>query len=144
MASPQFVSNASYWQYKDDTSYVLKWIDQTAKGCGWKRQQTQQTMPSPSHSGPQNKRGAKETKIPTHEPTGSQMTPASGRLKGKDRKAAKQQAVAQIAAVNEKKKNDEDERGVVLSALEILEQANLISTRLPKSQSSLFRPPPSV
>lgn len=144
MASPQFVSNATYWQYKDDTSYVLKWIDQTAKVCGWKRQQTQQTMLSPSHSGPQNKQGNQETNSATNEPTGSQMARSSGRLKGKDRKAAKQQAVAQIAAVNEKKKEDEDERGVVLSALEILEQANLISTRLPRSQSSLFRPPPSV
>lgn len=107
-------------------------------------------MPPPSNSGSQNKRGNKDTQIPTNEPTATKMAPTSGRLKGKDRKAAKKQAAEEAAAKIEKEKRDENERGTVLSALEILEQANLISARLPKSQSqsqsqsSLFRPPPSV
>lgn len=138
MASLPSVSNASYWQYKEDTSYVLKWIEQTAKACGWKRQQTKQTTPAPS-SGTSSTQS--RTKIPTKATTSSG---SSGRLKGKDRKAAKQQAAAEIAAANEKKKKDEDERGVVLTALEILEQANLISARLTKSDSSAYRPPSSV
>lgn len=144
MASLHSVSNASYWQYKDDTSYVLKWIDQAAKGCGWKRQQAQQTMLPPSHSGSQNKRGNKQTNTSTSEPASTKAAPTSGRLKGKDRKAAKKQAAEEAAAKLEKEQTDENERGTVLSALEILEQANLISTCLPKAQSSLLRPPPSV
>lgn len=144
MASPQSVSNASYWQYKDDTSYVLKWIDQTARACGWKRQKTQQTMPAPQNLGSQNISSNKNTSLPTNKSTGTKLAPTSGRLKGKDRKAAKKQAEEEAAAKFEKEKRDEDERGTVLSALEILEQANLISTRLPKLKSSVLRPPPSV
>lgn len=146
MASLPFASNASYWQYKDDTSYVLKWIDQTAKACGWKRQKTQQTMPAPPSLGSQNKSSNKDTSLPTNKPTGLQLAPTSGRLKGKDRKAAKKKAEEEAAAKLEREKREEAERGTVLSALEILEQANLISTRLPKSKStgSISRPPPSV
>lgn len=144
MASLQFVSNASYWQYKDDTSYVLKWIDQTAKACGWKRQKTQQMTPVSSKSSPQSQSSNKNGNLPTNAPIGTKLAPTSRRLKGKDRKAAKKQAEEEAAAKLEKEKRDEDERGIVLSALEILEQANLISTRLPMSQSTLLRPPPSV
>lgn len=142
MASVPSVSNASYWQYKDDTSYVLKWIDQTARSCGWKRQPTKQTTPAPSPAttGVGNMTSDKGTGARASEPT-NQMAATSGRLKGKDRKAAKQHAAAEAAAAIEKQKRDEDERGVVLSALEILEQANLISSRRP---SSADRPPASV
>lgn len=143
MASHQFVSNASYWQYKDDTSYVLKWIDQTAKACGWKRQKTQQTVPTPSQLGSQSKTSNEHTNEPTSKPTGA-VAPISGRLKGKDRKAAKKQAAQDAAAKIEKEKRDSDEKGTSLSAQEILEQANLISTRLPMSQARALRPPPSV
>lgn len=87
------------------------------------------------------------TSVPTKETNGSKMATTSGgsgRLKGKDRKAAKQRAAAEISAANEKKKKDEDELGIVLTALEILEQANLISAHLTKSDSSAYRPPSSV
>lgn len=144
MASHQFLSSASYWQYKDDTSYVLKWINQTAKACGWKQQKAQQTIPTPSQLGSQSKMSNKYTTELTSKPTGTKVVPTSGRPKGKDRKAAKKQAAEEAAAKLEKEERDEDERGTVLSALEILDQANLISTRLPVSQSSVFRPPPSV
>lgn len=146
MASITSVSNASYWQYKEDTSYVLKWIEQTAKACGWKRQQTQQITPAPS-SGDSSTQSRTKTNVPTKAATGAKMATtsgSSGRLKGKHRKAAKQQAAAEIAAANEKKKKDDDERGVVVTALEILEQANLISARFTQSDSSANRPPPSV
>lgn len=144
MASLQFLSNTSYWQYKDDTSYVLKWIDQTAKACGWKRQKTQQMMPVSSNPSLQNQPSNKDRILLANKSTGTKLAPTSGRLKGKDRKAAKKQAEEDAAAKLEKEKRDEDERGTVLSALEILEQANLISTRLPMSQSTLLRPPLSV
>lgn len=144
MASLQFLSNASYWQYKDDTSYVLKWIDQTAKACGWKRQKTQQMTPVSFKSSPQSQSSNKDGNLPTNAPTGTKLAPTSRRLKGKHRKAAKKQAEEEAAAKLEKEKRDEDERGIVLSALEILQQANLISTCLPMSQSTLLRPPPSV
>lgn len=141
MASLPPVPKASYWQYKDDTSYVLKWIDQTAKTCGWKRQQAKHKVPELSSSGSRNTPSIKKKVIPTNEPSRTNTMAGSGRLKGKDRKAAKQAAAAAAAAAIEKQKRDEDERGIVLSVLEILEQANLISTCPP---SSATRPPSSV
>lgn len=102
-------------------------------------------MSAPPSLGSQNK-SSKDTSLPTKKPTGLQLAPTSSRLKGKDRKAAKKKAAEEAAAKLEKEKREEDERGTVLSALEILEQANLISAGLPKSKStgSVFRPPPSV
>lgn len=136
MNSSQSISNASYWQYKEDTSYVLRWIEQTAKACGWNRKQAKQTVPGPSTRGP-------ATDAPANDATVSGTKPAgSGRLKGKERTAAKKKAVE--AAGIEKEKKDGKERDIVFSALEILDQANLISNCLSKSSSSVSRPPSSV
>lgn len=128
MNSSQSISNASYWQYKDDTSYVLKWIEQTAKACGWKRKQAKQTVPGPSTPGPAIAQ--------------SSTAAGSARLKGKERMAAKKKA-AEAAAIDKEKK-DGNERDIVFNALEILDQANLISNCLSKSSSSVSRPPSSV
>lgn len=145
MNSSQSNSNASYWQYKEDTSYVLRWIEQTAKACGWKRNQTKQAVPGSSTPGPAIAQSSAATNAPANKTTASGTKAAgSGRLKGKERTAAKKKAVE--AAAIEKEKKDGKERDIVFSALEILDQANLISNCLSKSKSSsnVSRPPSSV
>jgi len=139
MDSLNSVSSASYWQYKDDTSYVLKWIGQTAKACGWKSKQAKQTIAGPST--PKSSTGAK---APIKDTTDTKGTAGSGRLKGKDRKTAKRQAAADQAVAVEKENEGANEKDIVYNALEILSQANLISTCLSKSPSRVSPPPPSV
>ncbi|KAJ0123795.1 hypothetical protein J7T55_012264 [Diaporthe amygdali] len=141
MASSLPVFDASYWQYKEDTSYVLKWIDQAARSYGWKRRQTKHVGPKLSNAMTTTTTSAASNKFP-----GMKTSTATGpgRLKGKDRRAAKQQVAAQREAALEKEKKEEYERGIVLSTAEILEQADLISARLPVSDRGMSQPPSSV
>lgn len=141
MASSLPVSDASYWQYKEDTSYVLKWIDQAARSYGWKRRQTKHVGPKLSNAMTTTTTSAASNKSP-----GMKTSTATGpgRLKGKDRRAAKQQVAAQREAALEKEKKEEYARGIVLSTAEILEQADLISAHLPVSDRGMSQPPSSV
>ncbi|KAG8160885.1 hypothetical protein KVR01_009149 [Diaporthe batatas] len=76
--------------------------------------------------------------------TGANVAQGSKRLKGKDRKAAKQQAEADRVITASNRKNDDNEEEIVYSALEIMSQATLISTYISTSPSTVSRPPPSV
>lgn len=149
MESPKITSTASYWQYKEDTSYVLKWVGQTAQACGWKPQPIKQAKPLDSTVLTADARATNGSTSASANnyasiSTGTNVPAAAGRLKGKARKAAKQKAMAEATAATEKQKRDEDERGLVHSAQDILRQANLISTHLSQSPPVVAPPPVSV
>ncbi|KAL1856860.1 hypothetical protein Daus18300_010623 [Diaporthe australafricana] len=143
MASYQLISHASYEQYKGDTEYILRWIDHTAKSCGWRRKQRRDLKADPLPLGSSTPQNTTKAGGSTWERNGDKIATGPGRLKGKDRKVAKQKA-ASAAAAAEKEKKDEHTRGVVLSTAEILEQAGLISTHLLTSKSGTSQPPPSL
>lgn len=138
------VSRASYWQYKDDTGYVLKWIEQTAKACGWKRSQAKQNVPDPFTLTLPTTQSSQQAKVAAKETTVANVVASSKRLKGKDRKAARQLAAADQATPTNKGNSDDKKEETAYNALEIMSQANLISTRLSTSPSTVARPPPSM
>lgn len=87
---------------------------------------------------------SQQAKVAAKETTDANVVAGSKRLKGKDRKAARQLAAADQATPTNKGKSDDKKEETAYNALEIMSQANLISTCLSTSPSTVARPPPSV
>ena len=122
---PDFLAG-SYERYKQDTALFTTWLAKAAITCGYKPQATKR-QPS-EQPGPIKSPASKGSSDIPKAPISKTALPLTGRLKGKERKAAKD------AADNAKKSNADTSESPVLSTVkctittaELLRQAEAVT-----------------